>query len=190
MIGNSVDKEQLRNLFLRKRNDLSEKEAEEKSQKIIDRVLKTKEFQFAETIHSYVAIKKNREVDTGRFLEICLQMNKQVVVPKIIGEGQLNHFKIDCLDDLRENNWGVPEPVDGKEISVGELNLVIVPMVAGDRKKNRIGYGAGYYDRFLQRCSAPKIGLLFDCQLYDNALPVEDFDIPLDILITESERIE
>lgn len=190
MGGNSVDKEELRSHFLKKRNNLSGKEVEERSRHIIKRVLKTGEFQVAETIHSYVSIQKNREVDTFRFLETCLQMNKQVVVPKIVGEGQLNHFEIDSLDDLRENSWGVPEPVDGKEISVRELDLVIVPMVAGDRNKNRIGYGAGYYDRFLQSCSVPKMGLLFDCQLYDNTLPVENFDIPLDILITESQRIE
>lgn len=190
MAGNSVDKEELRNQFLEKRNALSDNEADEKSQRIIDRVLKTKEFQVADTIHSYVSIQKNREVNTIRFLKTCLQMNKQVVVPKMIGEGQLNHFEIDSLDDLRENNWGVPEPVYGRKISVRELDLIIVPMVAGDRNKNRIGYGAGYYDRFLQSCSALKMGLLFDCQLYDNTLPVENFDIPLDILITESELIE
>jgi 5-formyltetrahydrofolate cyclo-ligase len=62
-------------------------------------------------------------------------------------------------------------------------------MVAGDRNKNRIGYGAGYYDRFLKNCTATKMGLLFDCQLYDHTLPVEYFDIPLDVLITESQRI-
>lgn len=190
MPGSSVDKEELRSHFLKKRNALSGTIANEKSQRIINRVLKTKEFQLANIIHSYASIQKKREVDTIRFLETCLQMNKQVVVPKMKEGGRLNHFAIDSLDDLSENSLGIPEPVNGREIPVGDLDLVIVPMVAGDRSKNRIGYGAGYYDRFLQSCSAPKIGLLFDCQLYDNTLPVENFDIPLDILITESERIE
>jgi 5-formyltetrahydrofolate cyclo-ligase len=108
----------------------------------------------------------------------------------MIGEGKLSHIRLDSLKDLRKNSLGVPEPVGGRKFSVDDLDLVIVPMVAGDRKKNRIGYGAGYYDRFLTNCSAPKVGLLFDCQLYDDTLPVESFDIPLDILITESERIE
>lgn len=190
MAGNSVSKEELRSYFLEKRKDLSDREKNEKSRRIVDRVLKTKQFQAADTIHSYVSIQKNREVDTFRLIKDCLQMNKKMAVPKIIGEGQLNHFLIDSLVDLRENSWGVPEPVDGKEISVKELDLVIVPMVAGDYFKNRIGYGVGYYDRFLKNCSAQKMGLLFDCQLYDRRLPIENFDIPLDILITESQRIE
>lgn len=189
MAGNSIEKDELRSYFLKQRNNLSDKEVEERSQRIIHRVLKTKEFQQAKNVHSYVSIQNNNEVNTIRFLKTCLQMNKTLVVPKIIGEGQLSHIKIDSLKDLRKNSLGVPEPVGGREISVAELNLVIVPMVAGDRKKNRVGYGAGYYDRFLQNCSAPKMGLLFDCQLYDDTLPVESFDIPLDILITESERI-
>lgn len=117
-------------------------------------------------------------------------MGKQVVVPKIMGDGKLEHFEINSLDELRENSLGVPEPLAGKKIFVDNLDLIVVPMVAGDRFKNRIGYGAGYYDRFLQNCPAPKIGLLFDCQLFDGTLPVEEFDIPLDILITESQRVE
>lgn len=189
MADNSFNKEKLRNHFLKKRNNLSGKEVEEKSQCIIDRILKMKVFQQAQTFHSYVSIQKNNEVDTIRFLEICLQMGKNLVVPKMIGEGKLSHIRLDSLKDLRKNSLGVPEPVGGRKFSVDDLDLVIVPMVAGDRKKNRIGYGAGYYDRFLTNCSAPKIGLLFDCQLYDDTLPVENFDIPLDILITESGRI-
>lgn len=189
MANNSIEKDELRSYFLKQRISLSDKEVEERSQHIINRVLKTKEFQQANTVHSYVSIQKNNEVDTIPFLKTCLQMNINLVVPKIINEGQLSHIKIDSLKDLRKNSLGVPEPVGGREISVHDLNLVIVPMVAGDRKKNRVGYGSGYYDRFLKNCSAPKMGLLFDCQLYDDTLPVESFDIPLDILITESERI-
>lgn len=190
MSGCSEKKEELRYHFLNERLTLSEKEVEEKSAAIINQLLQLSTFKEANVIHSYVSIKKNREVDTPHLIQYCLDSDKKIVVPKIRGEGKLQHVEIKSFYNLQENSWGVPEPGDGKEISVETLDLIIVPMVAGDHLKNRLGYGKGYYDRFLGKSSATKIGLLFDCQLYKEKLPVEEFDIPLDILITESQRIE
>ncbi|MDZ7719171.1 MAG: 5-formyltetrahydrofolate cyclo-ligase [Balneolaceae bacterium] len=183
-------KEEIRHNFLKKRQNLSSQEVEKKSEQIIKQLLRLKTFRDANVIHSYVSIEKNREVNTKKFIQSSLDMGKQVVVPKIAGEGELQHFKINSLDELRENSLGVPEPSGGREIPIRDLDLIIVPMVAGDLNKNRIGYGAGYYDRFLQNCTAAKVGLLYDCQLYADSLPVEEFDIPLDILITESREIK
>lgn len=190
MSDDSIRKEELRRIFLKKRQSLSRQQTEEKSTKIIEQLIQLKPFKDANVIHSYVSIKKNREVDTRNLINRCFEIGKQVVVPKMMGEGKLEHFRINSLNQLRENSMGVPEPVAGKKMSVVNLDLVVVPMVAGDRFKNRIGYGAGYYDRFLGKCSNPKIGLLFDCQLFDGTLPIEEFDIPLDILITESKQIK
>lgn len=191
MPDDSIRKEELRRFFLKKRQSLTKHEEKQKSGKIIEQLIQLKLFKAANVIHSYISIKKNREVDTTKLIKNCFERGKSVVVPKMAGEGKLEHFRINSLDELRENSMGVPEPVAGqKKIAVDNLDLVIVPMVTGDRFKNRIGYGAGYYDRFLDTCPAPKIGLLFDCQLFDGTLPVEEFDVPLDILITESGQIE
>ncbi|MCG2589776.1 5-formyltetrahydrofolate cyclo-ligase [Rhodohalobacter sulfatireducens] len=188
----SIRKDELRRNFLDKRKSLSEGKAELKSKIIVEELTQLNRFKEAAVIHSYVSIKKNREVDTIKFIKRCLETGKKVVVPKMVGEGKLKHIPINSLDDLEENNLGIPEPDEDNSnpISVKELDLVVVPMVAGDRFKNRIGYGAGYYDRFLENCSALKVGLLFDCQFFDGKLPVQEFDIPLDILISESRIIE
>lgn len=190
MSENPVRKEEIRRNFLKKRQSLSKREVETRSSQIISQLLRLKQFREANVIHSYVSIKNNREVDTRKLIEKSLAMGKQVVVPKIVGAGKLEHFKITSLGELRENSLGVPEPDGGNKISIQNLDLIIVPMVAGDRNKNRIGYGAGYYDRFLQNSTASKVGLLYECQLFDGTIPVEEFDIPLDILITELRRIK
>lgn len=192
MCEDSIQKDELRRNFLDKRKSLSEEKAELKSKIIVEELTQLNRFKEAAVIHSYVSIKKNREVDTIKFIKSCLETGKEVVVPKMVGKGKLKHIRIYSLDDLEENNMGIPEPaIDNSDpVSLNELDLVVVPMVAGDRFKNRIGYGAGYYDRFLEKCSALKVGLLFDCQFFDGKLPVQEFDIPLDILISESRIIE
>lgn len=186
----SEKKEELRCHFLEERQKLSESEVQIKSQLIVDRLLDLSFFKDAEIVHSYVPITKNNEVDTTRLIEHCLESKKRLVVPKMLADGELKHLEIGSFNDLHENNFGVPEPDHGDEISIECLDLIVVPMVAGDHFKNRIGYGKGYYDRFLDKSSAFTIGLLFDCQLSGKELPVEEFDIPLDTLITESQQIE
>lgn len=186
----SSSKKKLREHYLRTRNNLSKSLVLKKSALITEKVLVSREFSNASVIHTYVSIERNHEVDTSSLITEALKRNKRVVVPKVIGQGELDHIEINSLEELKENKWGVPEPEKKKKIRVNKLDLVIVPMVAGDQKKNRLGYGKGYYDRFLVNCPAVKIGLLFDCQLHNDKLPVETFDIPLDILITETRRIE
>lgn len=186
----SSSKKGLRTFFLDVRKGLSENEVEKKSSDIINRVLQSAVFSQAGTIHTYVAIKDKNEVDTIPIIKECFVRKKTVAVPKIVGDGLMEHVMLSSLDDFERNSWGVPEPGSGHPIPVKEIDLVIVPMVAGDRFKNRLGYGKGFYDRFLLNCSAVKMGLLFDCQLHDKKLPVESYDIPLDILITESKRID
>lgn len=186
----SSSKKELRKFFLDKRMKLSDTEVEKKSERIINRVLESDEFKQAKKVHTYLSIKDKNEVRTFSFIKSCFNRKKTVVVPRIVGNGVMEHIELNSLDDLKVNSWGVPEPDTNTNVEVNKLNLIIVPMVAGDYAKNRLGYGKGFYDRFLDKSNAVKMGLLFNCQLYEKKLPVESFDIPLDILITESERIE
>lgn len=190
MADHFSSKKEIRELFLESRQNLSQKFVEKKSREIQKRILNTSEFQKAEVIHTYISIAQNNEVNTLPIIETCFEQGKKVVVPKIAGDGMMDHIEIFSFDELEINNWGVPEPKGGNTFPIDDLGLIIVPMVAGDRYKNRLGYGEGFYDRFLKECSATKIGLLFDCQLFENKLPVESYDIPLDILTTETKQIE
>jgi 5-formyltetrahydrofolate cyclo-ligase len=183
-------KEELRNHFSDLRMNLSVEECRRKSNRIRNGVIETAEFRRSKTIHTYISMPHKKEVDTVGLIEYMLEAGKNVVVPKMVGDGELNHIHLRSLDQLERNAWGVQEPRSGRGVSVQEPDLILVPMVAGDWKKNRLGYGKGYYDRFLSESNAVKMGLLYEIQLSKVKIPVEPFDISLDILVTEKRRID
>lgn len=182
-------KDELRKKYLSIRGSLSEQEVESKSEKIVQQLVSSDPFKKAETVHSYLPITKNREVNTLEFVEHCIAHGKTVVIPKVGADQQMSHHVLNSFEELKTNSWGVAEPIHPNPISVSEIDLVIVPMVCGDRYRNRIGYGKGFYDRFLSQTDAFKIGLLYNCTLTDQKIPVEDFDQKPDWLISEKEII-
>jgi len=184
-------KKRLRKRFISARNALSSNDLFSKSRFISSRLINTKAYLDAEVIHCYVSINRQNEVATRNLIEHMLGQGKKVVVPKMEGECRLRHFYIQGLDELTENSFGVAEPKEKKQCSakVDNFDLIIVPMVSGDMFKNRLGYGKGYYDRFLEGVNATKVGFLFDLQLYNEKLPTDKFDVQLDILITESKIV-
>ncbi len=181
-------KEKIRNKLLERRKSISEPEYYGASADIIEQLKEQVEYRDARTIHCYVSINKRREVETRELIKEMLSKGKEVVVPITDMEaGTLTHVQLRSYQDLESNRWGVLEPTGGTEIPLEEFDLVIVPMVAADEACNRIGYGEGFYDRFLSQVDCPKIGLIFECNVVDE-LPTEDFDVPMDKIITE-ERI-
>lgn len=185
------EKEKLRALYLNRRRELDKDEARNKSKKIVNTLIQSKAYQNSKTVHCYVSIDKQKEVETKNLILRLLDSGKNVVVPKIVGDVQLRHIQIYSMDELKENEWGVAEPADGHQniVNVDELDLVIVPMVAGDHYRNRLGYGKGFYDRFLKGTEAFKIGLLYELQVHQEPLITEDHDVTLDLLITENGQI-
>ncbi|HOB19839.1 MAG TPA: 5-formyltetrahydrofolate cyclo-ligase [Candidatus Atribacteria bacterium] len=132
------------------------------------------------------------EVRTLDLISRALLDNKILTVPLCMTSTRdLKPCRITGLDDLAAGTFGIPEPVMScEEVDVNELDIVIVPGVAFDTRLNRLGHGAGYYDRFLARLSINtlKIGLAYDFQVVDS-LPVESHDISLDMLITDKRII-
>lgn len=181
-------KRKLRKRFIELRKKMSAIEVYSKSCFIFSKLINTEEYQNAEIIHCYVSISIQNEVETRNMIQHMLDHGKIVALPKIEKNGRLSHFIIQDLEELQENKWGVAEPVANNKnrLDTNVLDLVIVPMVAGDEQKNRLGYGKGYYDRFLSGLRATKTGVLFDAQLFKNTLPRDKFDVQLDMLITES----
>lgn len=179
-------KKQLREKFTELRMSLGRELALSKSRQIQNRLFDLEIFSSAETIHTYVSMNERNEVDTHDLIQNSIRLGKQVIIPRIESGMKLSHHRIQNIDDLERNEWGVPEPAGKADAEPDDPDLILVPMLSGDQFRNRLGYGKGFYDRFLKETKGVKIGLLFDIQMYDERLPVNDFDVPLDLLITES----
>lgn len=182
-------KDKLREQLLKRRLELDEEEYLRRSARIVRSLQKQPEFQKAKTIHCYVSLNERREVNTRPLIRELLAGDKNVVVPITeFDSGRLKSVHLDSYSDLKKNKWGVLEPEGGRKAEKSEIDLVVVPMVGGDFNRNRIGYGKGFYDRFLSSLNVPAIGLLFNTCLLQE-VPVEPFDVPLEKLITEEETI-
>lgn len=181
------DKASLRIELKERRFSLSLGDRREKGCKITvlaESVLKDKQ-----SVLSYAA--KDPEVETLVLINHLLNAGKTVSVPIIEKETRtLRLSRLFSVADLEPSTFNVPEPLSKENpISPSEIETVIIPLLGFDRKGNRIGYGAGYYDRFLKdNPHLEKIGLAYACQEVD-LVPTEENDIRLDMVITESEII-
>lgn len=141
-------------------------------------------FQEAKTTFIYNSL--NDEVQTSDFIRRWSD-KKDFYLPVIIGD-DIVFRKYTPSTDFQKSALGVLEPVGDNFTDFNRVDLIIVPGVAFDRKMNRLGRGKGYYDRFLSKLSAPKAGICFDFQLFDN-IPNEPNDIKMDYIISENELI-
>lgn len=183
-----VQKNYVRRLLTERRNQLTPEEVEEKSKEIIKKLKETAYYKNSRIILAYVNIKN--EVKTIDFIEESLKQQKIVCLPLVIkSEGRIEIYKIDNLStDIHIGTYGIPEPILRSECRVDpeDINLVIVPGVGFDIRLNRMGYGGGFYDKFLANLKPGilKIGLAYDFQVLSE-LPIESFDVKMDMIITE-----
>jgi len=179
----SMDKTELRAVLKEKRFSLSPLVRQQKSEMICQRlVAETAEFS---VIMAYVA--KEPEVETLSYIEEMIDAGKQVVLPII--ERETHTLRLSLLTDVRDlsvSTFKVLEPVSAeKPVSSSMIECVILPLIGFDAAGNRIGYGAGYYDRFLaENPQVKKIGLAYACQEVP-FIPAEAFDVRMDEVITE-----
>ena len=179
------DKGRLRKLALSKRDNLSETERKEFSEAIGKNLLSLPEIEKADIIMCYRSFRS--EADTSEVVEKLLQMGKTLCFPVCERAGKMH-----ACSPVDENSWiagkmGMMEPDREKSrlINPGDIELVICPLVAFDDMKNRIGYGGGYYDRYLPHCDkALKIGIAFEAQRVEK-IATDQYDQVMDIIITE-----
>lgn len=178
------EKRRLRIKHLALRDKIVGPEALTLSTVIRDEVRTSDFFQNASCISSYASIRS--EVSTHGGILRAIEAQKIICVPKIF-EKELRLFRIlNMAEDLSPGSFGVLEPVGRcEEIPLELPTLHVIPGVVFDLHGNRIGYGKGYYDRFLKKIAkdAVTVGLAFDCQVVEN-LPVEPCDVPLKYLVT------
>ena len=167
------------------RRSLPKSEWKELSSRIFEKLKASSEFGLSSTVHTYISMEHNREVCTIDLIRACLAAEKDVIVPRMKSDGRLSHHKITSLESLTVNNWGVYEPSENNEVELSDDMLIIVPMVAADFNRNRLGYGKGYYDRFLNSTNAFKTGLCYNFNVSWEPLPTESFDIKMDKIISD-----
>lgn len=183
-------KQSIKQQIFEKRNSLSKEEIKEKSNKIKNNLFSLKEFEKAKNIMFYVST--NTEADTQEIIEELLKKKeKTIIVPYVIKDDlKLHVSELKDFNELVPKTFEILEPKEpyAREFNPDKLDLVIVPGIVFDKKGHRIGYGYGYYDRFLKtiRKETVKIGLAFDFQLIED-IPEEKHDVPMDIVVTDEE---
>ena len=127
------------------------------------------------------------EVDTSRFLSELLERHEAVYVPRC-SEGNMRFFRIGALSELRKGAFGISEPIGSDEFHDETDSVCVTPALSFDRDGYRLGYGGGYYDRFLKNYSGLSVGICY--QSFLGEIPTEPFDLPVDLLITDEEVID
>ncbi len=186
------EKKELRRRLHEVRDNLSPDQVRELSESIHQNINRLDDFRQARMVHLYLPIARRNEVDTMPIATELLENGRTVIVPITqFDDHSLRHVQLERLDNLVVNKWKVPEPPEphNDSISLTDLDIVLVPMLGGDAHGNRLGYGKGYYDRFLKQVRCPKVGLLFECCLVKE-VPTEEYDVVLDYIVTDKRVIE
>lgn len=180
-----MTKAELRIKYKTLRQKLTADEIEDKSLAIANQLLLLDVWQHS-FYHIFLSIEAQKEVNTEYVLNILAGKDKNTVISKSNFENfSMSHFLLTDSTKLQKNKYGIPEPTDGISISSQQLDVVFVPLLAFDINGNRIGYGKGFYDRFLAECKPKtlKIGLSF-FEAETKELKVAKEDIKLDYCVT------
>lgn len=183
-----VDKIKLRKQLLIQRDEMKKEEVEKLSREIMENLIDIPSFIQSKVVMIYLSFKN--EVDTEAIIDWCFAQGKEVVIPYCAVE---NKEIIPCKLDserkgLEKSKFGIWEPKKDSMISVdiGNIDAIITPGVGFDEDCNRLGFGGGYYDRFLakRQKEIPAIAICYQNQIVDS-VPTDDYDIPMDIVVTE-----
>lgn len=172
-----MNKKELRKAIREKKRAMTEDQIREKSEELGRLFLASEEYSAARSIYGYLPY--NQEVRTVPMLEQALRDGKRVAVPKCYGD-EMRFIWMDDLSKVEKGYANIPEPIADGPIADDETALVLMPGMAFDKEGHRIGYGGGFYDKFLAReQNHPKLALCYDFQMVPS-LETEEFDIPVD----------
>ncbi|MEW9121210.1 MAG: 5-formyltetrahydrofolate cyclo-ligase [Thermotaleaceae bacterium] len=186
-------KKEMRRQVLELRGTLSPEELEKKSMAIFSHLTNSSLYQNANAVMAYIDFRN--EVKTDRIIDDLITSNKKAIVPICIPKTRemLLSQLLNPHEELAPAHFGVLEPKAEyiRPVNASNIDLVLVPGVAFDRKGYRIGYGGGYYDRFFEKLpkKIPSLALAFDLQLIDS-VPTDAFDQAVDYIVTESGIIQ
>lgn len=175
-----MDKNELRRTIRARKRAMTEKEIVSRSEKLGQLFAQSDAYKAAKTIYGYLPY--NQEVRTVPMLEQALKDGKQVAVPKVYGE-EMKFLYLDDLTKVSKGYAGIPEPIADEPVADDETALVLMPGLAFDPQGHRIGYGGGFYDKFLAaEPNHPTLALCYEFQMLTR-LDTEEHDIPVDTVL-------
>ena len=179
----TADKTFLRSHYKKKRLSLTKQEVDHLSLRVCKQLDKLNIWKF-KYYHIFISISKYNELDTSSIINKLKSEQKIIIVPKI-SNNELFHFAINDETEFSLNEYGIKEPNDGNHFIIEKLDIIFIPLLAFDLEGHRVGYGKGYYDKFLKltTSSTLKIGLSF----FDPIIKIRDIDdddVKLDYCIT------
>lgn len=183
-----MTKAELRKTYKKRRDNLSENTIDEFSLAIANQLLKLPFWDYS-FYHIFLAIEEQKEVNTDYILNILSGKDKNILISKSdFGTGDMTNYLLTDNTVIKKNVYNIPEPIDGIEISNDKIEVVFIPLLAFDKTGNRIGYGKGFYDRFLTNCKpgTVKIGLSF-FEAENKITDVFESDVRLDYCVTPTE---
>lgn len=179
----NYDKAALRSALLEKRIGISIIQNAELSARISEHILALSAYTSAGRILCYTSFKN--EVETRGLIRQALSSGKEIYLPVVRNATRMDAVRLYTPDDaMKKSKFGVWEPVGDEILPPDKLDFVLVPGVGFDKKGTRIGYGAGYYDRFLRQTQCVTVGMAFELQMV-NEIPRESHDIRMNYVATE-----
>ena len=175
-----MDKKALRQYIREQKRAMPDSLIEEKSRLLGEQFRASALYRNASCIYGYLPY--NQEVRTIPMLEQALRDGKKVAVPKVYGE-EMRFILLEDMSAVEKGYAGIPEPVADEPVANDPAALVLMPGLAFDREGHRIGYGGGFYDRFLEKePNHPTLALCYDFQMLEH-LDTEEHDIPVDLVL-------
>lgn len=175
-----MNKQELRRTIRERKRAMTEEEIVERSNALAEKFYNTPAYQAASTIYGYLPY--NQEVRTVPMLQRALDEGKRVAVPKVYGE-EMRFIYLEDLTQVSKGYAGIPEPIADAPVAEDTQALVLMPGLAFDPQGHRIGYGGGFYDKFLAKePHHPTLALCYEFQMLAH-LDTEEFDIPVDTVL-------
>ena len=183
IFGKRDEKNLIRKQMKQLRADMTRTERFEKSMQIFEQLITVPEFKRADRIYTYVSM--DNEIDTIMLIDYSLSLEKRVFVPRVSGK-DMEFYEISDISELNPGYRGIYEPdINGKEPDYSRTGFMCMPGLAFDRSYNRIGYGGGFYDRYLSvENKLYKAALAYEAQLLES-IPAQDGDVRPDMIVTE-----
>ena len=179
-----MDKPSLRKKYSELRKSLSIQETEDLSLDIANKALELNIWEHT-YYHIFLPISAKKEINTEYLLHILQGKDKSIVVPKAhLETGEMTHILLQENTPLSLSKYNIPEPVSGIELPPAQMDVIFVPLLAVDEQGNRVGYGKGFYDRFLANCKSNALFIGLSFFPLEPIIPADSLDIPLHYCVT------